>query len=781
MAYLAAEINLEKIFMKRILIILLVLQSIAISINAQDKYTISGKITDAETGEDLFGASIYIEGTNLGTTANTYGFYSLTITEGTYKVTTSYIGFENVYHEINLDKDISLNIKLKPMGTVLSEVVISSEEKDANISSARMSLENIDIKQIETLPVLLGEKDVLKTIQLMPGISTASEGSSGFSVRGGSTDQNLILLDEAPVYSASHLMGFFSVFNSDALKNMSIIKGGIPANYGGRASSVLDINMKDGNNQKFAASGGIGLISTRLAIEGPIIKDKVSYIISGRRSYADLVARSVGMFESDMSLYFYDLNAKINYKINDKNRIFLSGYFGQDAFGFGDMGMDWGNITGTLRWNHLLSNKLFSNTTLLYSNYNYGFNIGSDASLKSGIEDYGIKQDFTWFLNPNNTIKTGLNITWHTFNPGELLNDGDASSEIIMEQKQAVESAVYISNEQKISKRISAEYGLRLSMFNQIGEGWQNTYSDNNVKIDSVYFSNGEIMHTFFNYEPRASISYRLNESSSVKASYNRMAQYLHLLSNSTSGHPTDTWTLSTNNLNPQIVNQIALGYFKNFDENKYEFSIESYYKNIENIADYENGTDIMLNENVESYILSGVGRSYGLEFYLKKKYGRLKGWISYTLARTENKIDGINNGLWYASKYDKTHDFSIVLSYQITDRMSVSTSWIYYTGNAVTFPSGRYEFDGNQIPYYTERNGYRMPDYHRLDLNLHLDGKNKKRFNSSWDFSLYNAYNQHNAYAITFRESETVPGSTEAVKLSLFGIVPSVTWNFKF
>ncbi len=767
--------------MKRLFLVLLVLLGIVISTNAQDKYTISGKITDAETGEDLFGTSVYIEGTDLGTTANTYGFYSLTLTEATYKVTISYIGYENIIHEINLNKDISLNIKLVPAGTVLSEVIITSEDKDANISSAQMSLENVDIKQIETLPVLLGEKDVLKTIQLMPGISTASEGSSGFSVRGGSTDQNLILLDEAPVYSASHLMGFFSVFNSDALKNMSIIKGGIPANYGGRASSVLDISMKDGNNQKFCASGGIGLISTRLAVEGPIVKDKVSYIISGRRSYADIVAKSMGMFDSDMSLFFYDLNAKVNYKINDKNRVFLSGYFGQDTFGFGDMGMDWGNVTGTLRWNHLLTNKLFSNTTLLYSNYNYGFNIGSNASLKSGIEDYGIKQDFTWFFNPDNTIKTGFNATWHIFNPGELLQGNAVSSETIMDKKQAVESAVYISNEQKINEKISTEYGLRLSMFNQIGEGWQNVYDDNNVKIDSTYFKSGQIMQTYLNYEPRASISYRFNKSSSVKSSYNRMIQYVHLLSNSTSGQPTDTWTPSTNNLNPQIVNQIAVGYFKNFDDNKYEFSVESYYKNIDNIADYENGTDILLNENVESFILSGIGRSYGLEFYLKKKYGRLNGWFSYTLARTENRIDGINNGEWYASKYDKTHDFSIVMSYQLTDRLLLSASWIYYTGNAVTFPSGKYEFDGNQIPYYTERNGYRMPDYHRLDLNLHLEGKNKKRFSSSWDFSLYNAYNQHNAYTITFQESETVPGTTEAEKLSLFGIVPSVTWNFKF
>jgi hypothetical protein len=751
------------------------------SLSAQKKYTISGSITDAESGEDLFGASVYVAGTSFGATSNIYGFYSLTVPEGTYELTASYMGFDDIVFELNMNQDVTENLKLNSIGTMLQEVEVASVRSDNNVSSTEMSVERIDIKQLETIPVLLGEKDVLKTIQLMPGISTASEGSSGFSVRGGSTDQNLILLDEAPVYSASHLMGFFSVFNSDALKNMSVYKGGIPANYGGRASSVVEISMKDGNNKHFAASGGIGLISSRLAIEGPIVKDKASFIVSGRRSYADIVAKSINVLDSDASLYFYDLNAKVNYKLNDKNRLFLSGYFGQDSFGFGDMGMSWGNTTGTLRYNHLFSSKLFSNTTLLYSNYNYGFNLGSDASMSSGIEDFSFKQDFTYFLNPNNKIKAGLISTYHIFNPGELTMEGVTDTEIVLDEKQAVESAAYISNEHNISNRISAEYGIRFSMFNQLGEGWSKSYNDDNDVVDSTYFDRGEIMQTYLNYEPRASVMFRLDDKSSVKASYNRMAQYLHLLSNSTSGQPTDTWMPSSVNLEPQIVNQVALGYFRNFDDNKYEFSIEAYYKDMDNVADYEDGTDVMLNENIEANILSGIGRSYGLEFYLKKKYGRLNGWISYTLSRTEYQIDGINNNQWYNSKLDKTHDFSLVLSYQFTERLSLSTAWIYYTGNAVTFPSGRYEFDGNIIPYYTERNGYRMPDYHRLDLNLHLDGKKNKRFNSSWDFSVYNAYNRHNAYTISFQESESVSGNTEAVQLSLFGIVPSVTWNFEF
>jgi len=750
-------------------------------LNAQNKFTISGKITDASTGEDLVGVSIFENGTTTGTVTNSYGFYSLTLSNNPHTIQFSYMGYNSISKEFVLNKDISLNLKLDPTAIGLNEVVISSVRKDRNITSTEMGVERLEVKDLETIPVLLGEKDILKTIQLLPGISSASEGSSGFTVRGGSIDQNLILLDEAPVYSASHLMGFFSVFNSDALKNMSVYKGGIPSQYGGRASSVLDITMKDGNNQNFSASGGIGLISSRLTLEGPIIKDKMSFIVSGRRSYADLVGKTTGFLDDNMNLFFYDLNAKLNYKINDKNRIYLSGYFGQDDFGFGNIGLSWGNTTGTMRWNHLFSNKLFSNTTAIYSHYSYGFNVSEDISMGSGIEDIGLKQDFTYYLNPNNTLRFGFNSTHHSFNPGKLLFNNSDDVEIILDEKQAYESGLYISNSQKISDNFSAEYGARLSMYNQVGAGWNNQYDDNNVKIDSTYYGTGKLMQTYLSFEPRISFNYQLSKSSSVKASYNRMAQYLHLLSNSTSGQPTDTWMPSTQNIKPTIASQFALGYFQNFADNKYEFSVEGYYKDMQNVLDYEDGTNVILNENIEANILSGTGRSYGAEFYLKKKYGKLNGWVSYTLARTENKIDGINENKWYPSKFDKTHDFSIVANYELSKRWSVSTSWVYYTGNAVTFPSGKYEFDGQVLPYYTERNGYRMPNYHRLDLNVHLKGKANKKFESSWDFSIYNVYNRKNAYTITFQESETVSGTTEAVKLSLFGIVPSITWNFKF
>ncbi len=751
------------------------------SVSAQEKYTISGEVTDAETGEALIGVTIYTADKTVGTMSNTYGFYSLTLPAGKQTVLYSFVGYATQQRQVELNANKTIKIQLNINQTALNEVVVSAEKKDKNISATQMSGEKLDMKTIDKLPVLFGERDILKTIQLLPGISTVSEGGNGFSVRGGSIDQNLILLDEAPVYSASHLMGFFSVFNADAIKGMTVYKSGIPANYGGRAASVLDITMRDGNMKNFQGSGGIGLLASRLTLEGPIMKDKMSFIVSGRRSYADLMAKGANQIEGGTQMYFYDLNAKINYKINDKNRIYLSGYFGKDDFGFDDLGMDWGNTTATLRWNHLFSSRLFSNTTALYSEYNYGFNFGDEGSMSSGIKDVSLKQDFTWYANPQNTVKFGLNTTYHTFYPGEFEFEDNSISDIKVAEKQGLESSLYISNEQNLGNKFIFNYGLRASMFNQFGAGNNITYDNDNNIVKKEHFKNGEVMQSFYGFEPRLGANYRYNNKGSVKVSYNRMVQYLHLMSNSTSGQPTDTWTPSTFNIDPTTVNQYSIGFFRNFMDNGYEFSLESYYKTMKNISDYKDGTQVMLNEDIESYVLQGDGRSYGLELYLKKKYGKFTGWVSYTLSKTENKIEGINNGDWYNSSYDKTHDVSVVSSFQATSRLSISANWIYYTGNAVTFPSGKYEFDGNQVPYYTERNGYRMPDYHRLDLNFHLEGKGKGRIKSSWDFSLYNLYNQMNAYTISFRENENNPNVTEAVKLSLFGIVPSVTWNFKF
>jgi len=752
----------------------------------QQTYTLNGKISDAETGEDLVGATVLEVKSGKGTNTNSYGFYSLSLPEGPYSIKVSYIGYESTERTMTLDKNQLLNIEISPSVMALNEVVVSSKRDDINISSAEAGLEKIDLKKVGQLPVLFGEKDVLKSIQLLPGISSSSEGNTGFNVRGGSAGQNLILLDEAPVYSSSHLMGFFSVFNSDALKDVTLHKGGIPARYGGRASSVLDITMNNGNSRNFNASGGVGLVSSRLTVEVPVIQDKMSLIISGRRTYADLVARLLfpdNIIRDDMQFYFYDLNAKLNYTINQKNRLFLSGYFGKDVFELGnDLATGWGNATGTLRWNHLFSEKLFSNTSLVYSSYNYGFIFGnSGIRLRSGIEDLCIKEDAAWYINPDVTLKYGLNFIYHTFRPGELTIGDTLDYRVTLREKKGLEGALYIQSEQKFTSRLSANYGLRFSAFSQAGPGWYYNYNAKNEISDSVFYHSGEIAFPNIYVEPRLSINYMLGEKSSIKLSYCRMAQYLHLLSNSTSGSPTDIWLPSSNNLKPVVVDQLSAGYFRNFLDNGIETSAEAYYKFIMNNPDYEDGAEIIFNEHVESQILIGKGRSYGLELYLKKNYGNITGWISYSISKTENKIDGINNHNWYPVKYNQTHDVSIVMIYKIGHRLSLSGVWNYATGNAVTFPSGKYVINNVAVPYYSARNGYRMPAYHRLDFNLTLNGKNRKKFKSQWDFSVYNLYNRHNAYMITFRESKTVHGATEAVRLSLFGIVPSVGYNFKF
>ncbi len=752
---------------------------------AENSFSLRGVVTDAETGEDLIGAAVAVEDMSAGAFTNSYGFYSITLPEGKYTIIYSFIGYEAQKKNISLNKNTLLNVELEQTTIGLEEVTISAERKDKSLTSTRMSVTKLNIKDISVMPVLFGEADILKTIQLLPGISTASEGSTGFNVRGGANDENLILLDEATVYSPSHLLGFVSVFNSNALNDVRVYQGGFPAYYGGRASSVIDVQMNNGNNKEFSGNAGIGLVSSRLTLEGPIVKDRMSFILSGRRSYADLILKSLPLdiIPDNTQLYFYDFNAKVNYKINENNRIFLSGYFGSDVFGFKDvLGTSWGNRTGTFRWNHLFSEKLFSNLSLIYSDYEYGFRLGEDAYMRSGILNFSLKEDLSYFPDPDNTLRMGFQADRYRFNPGELVTGADSSDfRIILEERYAAEIAAYISNEQQISPLLSAEYGLRISAFAQTGPGTVYDYDDNNQIVDSASYSGGEIIEHYINPEPRLSLNYRLTDKISLKTSYNRMVQNLHILSNSTSGQVTDVWLPSTKYIRPLIVNQLAMGYFHNFDDNNIETSVEAYYKYIANVADFEDGTNIMLNEKIEAQILSGKGRSYGIEFYIKKKFGDLSGWISYTLSRTEQAIEGINLGECYPAKYDRTHDLSIVLNYRFNERLSLSGTWVYYTGNAVTFPIGQYMIDDQIVPYYTERNGYRMPDYHRLDLNLHLDNSGRGRFASSWDFSLYNAYNRYNAYSIYFRESENDPGAREAVQVTLFGIVPSVTYNISF
>ncbi|MDR4954603.1 TonB-dependent receptor [Chryseobacterium sp. ES2] len=754
---------------------------------AQQTYSVSGTVKDKKNGELLIGVSVKVsEDPTINVVANEYGFYSLSLPEGNYTLIISYPGYQDFEQQIKVDQNIKVDLPLLPAETVakaIDEVVITGIKKDKNLTSAQMGAETLNIKNIEKLPVLFGEKDVMKTIQLLPGIKSSGEGSSGFSVRGGATDQNLILLDEAPVYNASHLLGFFSTFNSDALKDASIIKGNSPAQYGGRLSSVLDVKMKDGNNKDYNVNGGIGLISSRLSVEGPIQKEKSSFIVSGRRTYADLFLKTNKDYK-DNKLYFYDLNLKANYQINENNRIYLSGYFGRDVLGLGDtFNTDWGNTTATLRWNSIISSKLFSNTSFIYSNYDYKISLKNDDTvfdLNSKIRDWNLKQDFTWFAGNKHSVRFGLQSIYHTLTPSSA--SGTTVSSFSRNPRYSWENAVYINDDYKATEKLTINYGARLSMFSVLGGDTFNTY-ENGVLTDSKFLEKGKFGKTYVNIEPRVSANYRINEVSSVKGGYSRNTQNLHLLSNSNSGNPTDQWIGSSYTVKPEIADQISLGYSRNFNNNNYELNAEIYYKDMKNQIDFKNGAQIGFDTgaDVESELLFGKGRAYGLELIAKKKSGKLTGWISYTLSKTERKINGINNNEWYNARMDKTHDLSIVATYQLNPKWSFSGLFVYSTGNAVTFPTGKYELNGQTIFQYSNRNADRMPAYHRMDLSATYEPSTNKRFRGSWTFGIYNLYGRENAYTINFEDNPDRPGTTRAMQTSLFRWVPNITYNFKF
>ncbi len=752
------------------------------------KFTVSGYLRDADTGEELLYAAVSVLGSNDGVTTNEYGYYALTLPTGKYTLTSSYVGYQNQVIDVDLTKDVRVDIELLP-GAILQEVVVAAPDENSNIRSTEMGSINIDIKDIQLLPVLFGEKDVLKTIQLLPGVSPSSDGNAGFFVRGGDADQNLVLLDEAPIYNASHLLGFFSVFNSDALKGVKLYKGGVPAQYGGRLSSILDIRMKNGNARKWTASGGIGLISSRLTAEGPILDNQGSLMISGRRTYADLLVRAFSNEYDDTALYFYDLNAKANYKIGPKDRLYLSGYFGRDVFRADTRGIDWGNATGTLLWNHIFSDRIFSNTSLIYSDFDYGFavnNAGTAIELTAGIVNYNFKQDFTWFLNPGNTLQFGINAIFHQFKPGDFSyesNDGEEPNPIFNEDlsiapQQALETGFYLDNEQRLGSRLALYYGIRFSTFSNVGAHEVRTYNENDEITSRTNYRRGEFYNTYFNVEPRFNLNFIINSRQSLKFSYNRNYQYLHLLSNATAGTPTDIWTPSTPLVKPSSADQFAIGYWLNSKNGSYEYGIEAYHKKLQDLVDYEDGAETFLNPDLEAELVFGQGRAAGIEFLVKKKKGKLSGWVAYTLSKSERQFDAINAGNWFSARQDRTHDVAIVATYKISPRLAFSGAWIYYTGDAVTFPDGKYKVDGSVLTLYSSRNGDRMPDYHRLDLGVSWLLKEASKWNSELNFTLYNVYNRANAFSIDFRENGD---TTEAVKTSLFGIVPSVTWNFNF
>lgn len=770
---------------KNFLLCLTATLGVIISAYAQQPFTISGTVTSRDRGETIIGATIKLG--NVTTSSNEYGFYSVSIPAGSYSLIVTAVGHQAYQQQLNVTSDVKLNIALEEMVKDLGEVVVSSRARDRSLSSPQMGMEKLSTKDIKYVPVLLGERDILKVMQLLPGVKSAGDGNSGFFVRGGAADQNLILLDEAPVYNASHLLGFFSTFNSDAIKDMTMYKTGMPAQYGGRLSSVLDIKMNEGNNQQFNVSGGIGLISTKLNVEGPIQKNSSSFLVTGRRTYVDAFLKlSKDSTVNSNKLSFYDLNAKANYILGEKDRLYISGYFGRDNLGVGNtFGLAWGNGTGTIRWNHIFNPKLFSNTSLIYSNYNYEISIRSGATdfdIFSQIRDWNLKEELQWYVNNRNQLRLGFNAIFHTIRPGEVTASAESSvNNSKLQKRYSLENAIFASNTWKASDRINLTYGLRLTAFSILGKGDFFAIDGDGIVIDTFTYKKGEIVKTWLNAEPRLAISYQFNNSSSVKASYVRNVQNLHLLSNSTTSNPTDKWLASTNIVKPEISDQYSAGYYKNLGS-VYELNVEAYYKTMQNQIDYRDGADVYINSDaIETQLLFGKGRAYGIEWLFKKKYGRFNGWISYTLSKSERKINGVNNNEWYNAKQDRTHDIAVVGIFRLNDKWTFSANWVYYTGSAVTFPAGKYQIDGQTLYYYTERNAYRMPAYHRLDLGATWLLKQKKRFSSELTISLYNAYGRENAYTIMFRDNKDDPNKTEAVQTALFKYIPSVTYNFKF
>ncbi len=786
-----AELMLHKKLNKLLLVLFIGFSLFSFGNEMKEHHTLSGFITDSDNGESLPGATVFITDLQRGTATNTYGFYSVTLPSGSYSIRYSFVGYSDTTININLFADTTINIELAPFAERLDEVEITGEAVNENITSSQMSVNTITSQTIKEIPALMGEVDLIKALQLLPGVKFVAEGSSGFSVRGSSPDQNLVQLDEATVYNAGHLMGFFSVFNNDAVKSVQLYKGDLPAQYGGRIASLVDIRMKEGNQKKFHGKGGIGIIASRLMLEGPIWKDKASFMLAGRRTYADLfLLLSSDEDFKNSALYFYDVNAKVNLNINQNNHVFLSGYFGKDVFKGGEQfKMDWGNATGTVRWNHIFNEKMFSNFSFVASRFNYNIGVpeGHIQSFlwESSMTDYDLKANFTWFANANNTIKFGVSGIYHDFFPGvfEGLGEEATYGKYEIENNYSLESAVYLSNEQKIGSLFTIKYGLRFSIFNNIGPQTVFTYDSAGAVTDSTVYDSRNIYNTYYGIEPRLGINFRINEISSVKASYSRNYQYIQQAQNSTAGSPLNIWFSASPNIKPQIGNQIALGYFRNFKEGMFETSAEAYYKFIEDAIDFRDHADLLLNKHLEGELLIGKGYGYGIEFLVKKTRGKFTGWASYTFSRTFHDIPGINNNEPYPAPYDRPHDFGIIVNYNVTKTISLGLNWVYLTGQPVTFPVGRYEYGNNIIPVYSERNSYRLPDYHRLDLSFTWTEKTNpdKWWHSEINFSIYNVYNRKNPWVINFLNDPNQPNVTYAEMIYLFGIVPSVTYNFRF
>jgi hypothetical protein len=801
----------------------------SVTLSSQN-FSISGSISDAANGESLIGATVYLKETKKAVSTNQYGFYSISAPKGTYALVCQLIGYSAFTTTIELNSNQSLNIKLATPEKQLAEVEVTAKGNEENVKSTQMSAVSLDMAEIKKIPAFMGEVDILKTIQLLPGVKNAGDGNTGFYVRGGGPDQNLILLDEANVYNASHLMGFFSVFNGDAIKNVNLIKGGMPAQYGGRLSAVLDITMKEGNNQKFQVDGGIGVIASRLTIQGPIIKNKASFIISARRTYVDVLAKP-WLDKSDFKgtrYFFYDLNAKLNYRINDKNRLFLSTYHGRDLFDYSDneggfrTRIPWGNTTASFRWNHIFNSKLFSNATAVYSNYDFNFAASQDDyefKIKSGIRDFNLKYDLNYFPNSRHNIRTGVNYIYHIFTPTNVsAKQGETSFDLgKIIRLYSHDASIYLGDDWDITQKIRVNIGARYGNFTQIGPFTRYKKDERGNVVDTVNYKKNQKVVNYDGIEPRFSVRYTLSRSSSLKASYTKNFQYIHLATISSLSLPTDVWMPCTEMIKPQVGNQYALGYFKNFKDNTFETSVEVYYKTMANQIEYKEGADPSDNvfDNPDNAFTYGKGWAYGAEFFLKKAKGKFTGWIGYTLSWTWRHFDQINYGKDFLAKYDRRHDASLVLTYDANKLWNFGVVWVYATGNRGTLPNGFFLYEGSQSYDYGLRNSYRFVSYHRMDINVtftpdrekHLmkkkrklieryaaDGKDTtnlivtkkwtRSFSNSFTLSVFNVYNRYNPYFIYFtREGDFTNGTLKvgAKQVSLFPILPSLTWNFKF
>ena len=769
---------------------------------SQDLFTLSGTVFENQGNETLIGANIIIDELKTGTISNEYGFYSITLTKGVYEFTISNVGCLTIKETIILDKDIIRDFTLLEATEALEEVLIETNIESLNIRTPQMSVNSLTASSIKQIPVVFGEADVIKAITLLPGVSSGGEGAAGFNVRGGAADQNLILLDEATIFNSSHLFGLFSVFNPDAIKSLKLYKGGVPAKYGGRVASVLDIYQKEGNKNEFKANGGVGLVASRLLLEGPLKKGVGSFLLGGRATYAHLF---LPLFDVNNIAYFYDLNTKLSYKLNKKNSIYLSAYFGRDVFNVSNSFENtYGNTVVNFRLNHLFNDKLFSNLSLIYSDYYYGLNLNFVGfEWNSGIQNMNIKYDFNQYINNRYKLEYGLHSTYYRFNPGVIgpnRSDSGINTEALT-NKFAFENAIYFDIKHQLSERLTVSYGSRLSSFLRLGQKELNLYENNQAvgyntdlqlyeeinPIGSESSTTNKVIKSFLNLEPRLAISYKLDDNTSLKTSYNRMTQYLHLISNTSSPTPLDVWTPSGKYIQPQILDQIAIGYFKRY--NKYDLEIESFYKKTKNRIDYIDGANLIANKAIEQVLLNGQSRAYGFELLFRKNKGRFKGWFAYTLSKSEQQTKGlnasdpgINNGNWYNTPYDKTHDISITSSYDLNNKWKLNANFIYQTGQPTTYPNGQYEYNNLIVSTFESRNSSRLDAYHRFDISgTYNPKKNKdKQWKGEWVFSIYNLYNRKNTQSLNFRENQDT-GQNEALKLSLFGAIGAVSYNFKF